>query len=115
MLPDLTRRRASAWRSLRHRKERRLLDAIALSSWVSGDGAGVIWWSLMQRHGFWQLLARVGFDGEEEQRRQDLFSRRKIYVSLTRSLEQLNIYYQDSGNRFVSELLDINRTILSRH
>jgi hypothetical protein len=39
------------------------------------------------------------------------FSRRKIYVSLTRPLEQLIIYYQDAGNRFVAELLTINREI----
>ena len=70
MLPDLARRRALAWRLLRRRKERRLLGAIGLSSWVSGDGAGVIWWSLMRRRGFWQLLARVGFDGEEERLRE---------------------------------------------
>ncbi len=54
------------------------------------------------------------FDDAEEKRQEELLSRRKVYVSLTRPLEQLIIYYRDPNNRFVSDILDINRDILSR-
>jgi hypothetical protein len=53
------------------------------------------------------------FDDEDSKARQERYSRRKVYVSLTRPLEQLVIYYQDPSNRFVSELLAINKEILS--
>ena len=51
------------------------------------------------------------FADEEEKRQKELLSRRKIYVSLTRCLEQLIIYYRDSTNPFVSDLLLLNRDI----
>jgi hypothetical protein len=53
------------------------------------------------------------FEDQDVAQRKELLSRRKVYVSLTRPLEQLIIYYRDGGNRFVSELLDINRQILA--
>ena len=66
-LTNVAHRRAPALCLLRRRGRRRLLGVIGSSSWVSGNGARVIWWSLMRRRGFWQLLAGVGFGSEEEQ------------------------------------------------
>lgn len=54
------------------------------------------------------------FDSEDDRRRKERLSRRKVYVALTRSLEELIIYYQDPQNRFVAELLSINRDVLKR-
>ena len=54
------------------------------------------------------------FDDEDEKRRKELFSRRKIYVSLTRPLERLIIYYQDPANCFISELLTINTGVINK-
>lgn len=54
------------------------------------------------------------FDDEDSRHRKELLSRRKVYVALTRPLEQLIVYYQDGGNRFVAELLEINSDILNR-
>ncbi|MCB0003775.1 MAG: hypothetical protein KDH86_14605, partial [Anaerolineae bacterium] len=54
------------------------------------------------------------FDSEDDRRRKERLSRRKVYVALTRSLEELMIYYQDPQNRFVAELLWINRDIVKR-
>ena len=54
------------------------------------------------------------FEDEDRRYQKELLSRRKVYVALTRPLEQLIIYYQDPNNRFVSELLDINNEILNR-
>jgi superfamily I DNA/RNA helicase len=54
------------------------------------------------------------FEDEEDRYQEELLSRRKVYVALTRTLEQLIIYYQDPNNRFVSELLEINNDILDR-
>jgi len=54
------------------------------------------------------------FDDEGSKRRKELFSRRKIYVALTRPLERLIIYYQNPANRFISELLNINTDITSK-
>ncbi len=51
------------------------------------------------------------FQDIDAQVAKERLSRRKIYVSLTRPLEELIIYYQDSTNRFIGELLDINREI----
>ncbi|MCQ3977624.1 MAG: hypothetical protein DPW09_29710 [Anaerolineae bacterium] len=49
---------------------------------------------------------------EEDKVRQERFSRRKIYVAITRPLEELFIYYTDPDSRFVAELLKINRQLL---
>lgn len=54
------------------------------------------------------------FDDEEVRYRKELLSRRKVYVSLTRPLEQLIVYYRLGSNRFISELLEINHAILAR-
>jgi hypothetical protein len=54
------------------------------------------------------------FDDEGEKRRNELFSRRKIYVALTRPLERLIIYYQDPANRFISELLTIGADLIAK-
>jgi len=54
------------------------------------------------------------FQDEDDRYQEELLSRRKVYVALTRTLEQLIIYYQDPNNRFVSELLEINNEILDR-
>ena len=54
------------------------------------------------------------FDDEDSRYRKELLSRRKVYVALTRPLEQLIVYYQDGSNRFISDLVEINDDILSR-
>jgi len=54
------------------------------------------------------------FDDEGDKRRNELFSRRKVYVALTRPLERLIVYYQDSANRFISELLAINASLIAK-
>jgi len=54
------------------------------------------------------------FDDEDSRYFKELLSRRKVYVAVTRSLEQLIIYYQYGDNRFVSDLVEINNDILSR-
>ncbi len=54
------------------------------------------------------------FDDEQIRYQREALSRRKVYVALTRTLEQLIVYYQDPSNRFVSDLLAINRDILNR-
>lgn len=51
-------------------------------------------------------------DDEECRVDQERFSRRKLYVAITRPLEELFIYYTDPDNRFVIELLKINRQLL---
>jgi len=51
------------------------------------------------------------FDDEENKVMLEQFSRRKIYISITRPLEQLIIYYQDFNNKFIQELLSINNQI----
>jgi len=54
------------------------------------------------------------FDDEDSRYRKELLSRRKVYVALTRPLEQLLVYYQDGSNRFLSDLLEINNDILGQ-
>jgi hypothetical protein len=54
------------------------------------------------------------FDDEDSRYRKELLSLRKVYVALTRPLEKLIVYYQDGGNRFLSDLVEINSDILSR-
>ena len=54
------------------------------------------------------------FGDEGEKRRNELFSRRKIYVALTRPLEHLIVYYLDPANCFVSELLAINTDLIAK-
>lgn len=44
----------------------------------------------------------------------EILSRRKIYVSLTRALERLIIFYQNNHNVFISELLEINDKIYNK-
>jgi len=51
------------------------------------------------------------FQDEAGKRYEERLSRSKVYVALTRTLERLIVYYEDSGNRFVSELIDINSKI----
>lgn len=48
------------------------------------------------------------------QLKEERFSRRKIYVALTRSIDECIVIYTDPGNMFVNELLTINRTIMSK-
>jgi hypothetical protein len=54
------------------------------------------------------------FGDEGNKRREELFSRHKVYVALTRPLERLIVYYRDPANRFISELLAINAGITSK-
>ena len=54
------------------------------------------------------------FDDEGDRRRKELFSRRKVYVALTRPLERLIVYYQDPANRFISELLAVNASLIAK-
>jgi len=54
------------------------------------------------------------FDDEDTCRNRELLSRRKVYVALTRTLNQLIVYYENPNNRFVSDLLAINNDILTR-
>lgn len=54
------------------------------------------------------------FDDVEARMKQERFSRRKIYVSLTRSIEQLFVFYCDPNNRFIDELCAINNKIVRR-
>jgi len=49
--------------------------------------------------------------GEDIAYKQSL-SRRLIYVALTRSIEDLYMFYQDSTNPFISQLLEIDRKLL---
>ena len=62
-LPDVARRSAPAWRSLRHWERRWLLGMIGSSSWMSGEGVGAIWQHLVPWCGFWPLLAGGGPGG----------------------------------------------------
>lgn len=54
------------------------------------------------------------FDDPATQLKEERFSRRKIYVALTRAIEECIVYYTDAGNVFVSELVAINRRITSK-
>jgi len=54
------------------------------------------------------------FDDPAAQLKEERFSRRKIYVALTRAIEECIVYYTDSGNAFISELVGINRKIMSK-
>lgn len=54
------------------------------------------------------------FSDEEMRWQEEQFSRRKVYVALTRSLEHLHIYYRDPTNIFLQELLKINGDILQK-
>jgi len=47
----------------------------------------------------------------DKQVQQDALSRRKIYIALTRTMQECIVYYQDMINPFVAELLRINRQI----
>ena len=75
VLPDLARRCASTWRSLRRRKERRLLGVIGLSSWVSGDGARVIWRHLALMRGLYYQPAVMRMNGNGGRGSAELFVR----------------------------------------
>lgn len=54
------------------------------------------------------------FDDPATQLKEERFSRRKIYVALTRAIEECIVYYSDAGNIFVSELVAINRKIIDK-
>lgn len=54
------------------------------------------------------------FDTPSEQLKEEGFSRRKIYVALTRPTEECIVYYTDSSNFFVNELITINRKLISK-
>jgi len=54
------------------------------------------------------------FDSADVQVERERYSRRKVYVALTRTLEQLIIYYSDPHNRFISELQTFNTDIEHR-
>lgn len=53
------------------------------------------------------------FDDPATQIRDERFSRRKIYVALTRAIEECIVYYVNASNIFVSELLSINRKFIT--
>jgi len=48
----------------------------------------------------------------DQQVQQETLSRRKIYVALTRSLQECVVYYQAANNTFVVELLRLNRQVI---
>lgn len=54
------------------------------------------------------------FDELATQLKLEQFERRKIYVALTRAIEECIVYYSDAGNMFVSELVAINRSITNK-
>lgn len=54
------------------------------------------------------------FDDSATQFKEESFSRRKIYVALTRSVEECIIYYTEPSNTFISELVAINRKIMNQ-
>lgn len=54
------------------------------------------------------------FDDMATQQKKERFSRRKVYVALTRTTEECVIYYSDPANPFVSDLLRVNRQIASK-
>jgi len=47
----------------------------------------------------------------DKQAQQEILSRRKIYVALTRTIQECIVYYQEASNPFVAELLRLNRQI----
>jgi len=51
------------------------------------------------------------FDDPATQLKEERFSRRKIYVALTRAIEECIVYYSDVSNIFVRELVTLNRGI----
>lgn len=54
------------------------------------------------------------FEDEGRKLEKERFSRRKVYVALTRPLEALFIYYTAPYNPFVAELLTINQDIYTK-
>lgn len=54
------------------------------------------------------------FDDLATQIREERFSRRKIYIALTRCIEECIVFYTDRGNSFISELVSINRKIIEK-
>ena len=48
----------------------------------------------------------------DQQVQQETLSRRKIYVALTRTLQECVVYYQAANNPFVVELLRLNRQVI---
>jgi superfamily I DNA/RNA helicase len=54
------------------------------------------------------------FKDEDKKIKKEILSRRMVYVAMTRTIEQLIIYYQDPGNRFISDLIRLNSQILSK-
>jgi hypothetical protein len=54
------------------------------------------------------------FDDPATQLKEERFSRRKIYVSLTRAIEGCIVYYTDPTNHFISELININKKIMGK-
>ena len=68
--------------------------------------------------GIEDLYERTSPDGmfweEGKKLRMESFSRRMIYVAMTRTIEQLIIYYSKPDNRFITELINRNNQILSK-
>ncbi|OVE73938.1 hypothetical protein BVX94_02365 [bacterium B17] len=54
------------------------------------------------------------FSNQEEIAIEESLSRRMIYVALTRSTEHLYLFYTDTANPFVRELLEIDQIILKK-
>jgi len=54
------------------------------------------------------------FDDPATQLKEERFSRRKIYVALTRAIEACVVYYADPANHFISELIAINKKIIGK-
>ncbi|MFO7322219.1 MAG: NERD domain-containing protein [Chloroflexota bacterium] len=54
------------------------------------------------------------FDDPASQQKKERFSRRKIYVALTRTIHDCIIFYSNPTNPFVSELLRLNRQIMAK-
>jgi superfamily I DNA/RNA helicase len=54
------------------------------------------------------------FQNPAAQLKEERFSRRKIYVALTRAIEECIVFYTDPSNKFISELVTINRKITTK-
>ncbi|MEI6972992.1 MAG: ATP-binding domain-containing protein, partial [bacterium] len=54
------------------------------------------------------------FEDDETTARNESLQRRKLYVAMTRTTEQLYIYYSSSGHPFVAELLELDRALVKK-
>jgi len=53
-------------------------------------------------------------DSEPEKQNKQTYSVRKIYIALTRTLESLIVYYDETDNPFIKELIQLNTTLTNQ-